>query len=115
MSIHEAGHNIEFLHTLKMGPAQKSYGIYVAQLAGIPTHIIKEAKQNLKRLELNHQPQSQLSLFESLVSSDHSDQSERASTQLIEDLSGLDLNQMTPIAALQYLQDLKIKASGHHP
>lgn len=42
---------IVFLHTLQDGPANKSYGLQVAQLAGIPRSVINDAKQKLKQLE----------------------------------------------------------------
>ena len=43
--------NIVFLHKVQDGAASKSYGIQVAQLAGMPSGIILRAKQHLKRLE----------------------------------------------------------------
>jgi DNA mismatch repair protein MutS len=43
---------IIFLHKIEPGPASKSYGIHVAELAGIPAHIIQQAKEKLKQLEL---------------------------------------------------------------
>ncbi|MFQ5469559.1 MAG: DNA mismatch repair protein MutS [Gammaproteobacteria bacterium] len=44
---------IVFLHHVKEGAANKSYGLQVASLAGIPPHVIKEAKRHLLRLENN--------------------------------------------------------------
>ncbi len=44
---------IVFLHKVNEGPANQSYGLQVAQLAGIPNHVIKQAKQKLYELE-NH-------------------------------------------------------------
>jgi DNA mismatch repair protein MutS len=43
--------NIVFLHSLNEGPANQSYGLQVAQLAGVPNHVIKNAKQKLYELE----------------------------------------------------------------
>lgn len=113
MSILESGSQIEFLHTLKSGPAQKSYGIYVAQLAGLPTSLIKQAKQNLKRLELRYQPTAQLDLFEQALE-DKDQDAVQVKPDWVGELSDLDINQITPLAALHYLQSLKEKASGHH-
>jgi len=112
MSIQESGSKIEFLHTLKKGPAHKSYGIYVAQLAGLPSSIVKEAKKNLKKLELNHRSKAQLNLFQSLMSEESIENS--VVPEWVRDLKAIDINQMTPLGALQYLQNLKEKASGHH-
>jgi DNA mismatch repair protein MutS len=112
MSIQESRSKIEFLHTLKKGPAQKSYGIYVAQLAGLPESVIKDAKKNLRQLELSHQPNAQLNLFQSFLNEEATDNS--IIPDWVSDLRAIDINQMTPLSALQYLQSLKEKASGHH-
>ncbi len=47
----EQGDKIIFLHTVKAGPANQSYGIQVAQLAGVPRSIIQQAKLKLQILE----------------------------------------------------------------
>lgn len=47
----EHAHSIVFLHSVNKGPANKSYGIQVAQLAGIPKKVIQQAKQYLTALE----------------------------------------------------------------
>lgn len=47
----EFGESLVFLYTVQEGPANRSYGIQVAQLAGIPTPVIEMAKQKLKELE----------------------------------------------------------------
>jgi len=44
---------IAFLHALQEGPANKSYGLQVASLAGVPLAVVKNAQQKLKQLELN--------------------------------------------------------------
>lgn len=49
----EHGDKIIFLHTVNRGPASQSYGIQVAQLAGVPVAVIQQAKQKLVELE-NH-------------------------------------------------------------
>lgn len=47
----EHGDKIIFLHTVQPGPANQSYGIQVAQLAGVPRSVIQYAKQKLQELE----------------------------------------------------------------
>ena len=49
----EQGDKIIFLHTIQPGPANKSYGIQVAQLAGVPRSVIQLAKNKLQQLELS--------------------------------------------------------------
>jgi len=46
---HDQG--IVFLHAVKPGPANQSYGLQVAQLAGIPAEVIQSARQKLQQLE----------------------------------------------------------------
>jgi DNA mismatch repair protein MutS len=47
----EHGHGIVFLHAVREGPANRSYGLQVAQLAGVPAAVIAEARRYLERLE----------------------------------------------------------------
>lgn len=47
----EHGDNLTFLHTVEKGPANKSYGLQVAKLAGIPQEVIKHAQKTLAKLE----------------------------------------------------------------
>lgn len=51
MSVIEKDGEVRFLHTLREGPAQKSYGIYVAKIAGLPESILIRAQILLKKLE----------------------------------------------------------------
>lgn len=50
----EHGDKIVFLHQLKEGAASQSYGLQVAQLAGVPADVIDAAKAKLKQLEQTH-------------------------------------------------------------
>lgn len=50
----EQGDNLVFLHQIKSGPANKSYGIQVARLAGLPGDVINSARNHLAQLESNH-------------------------------------------------------------
>ena len=54
----EHGDKIIFLHTVQPGPANQSYGIHVAQLAGVPRSVIQFAKEKLQTLEQEAYPQS---------------------------------------------------------
>ncbi len=47
----EHGNRIVFLHAVKEGPANQSYGLHVAALAGVPAAVIKKARQRLAELE----------------------------------------------------------------
>ncbi len=89
MRIAEKNGHIEFLHTLAEGAAQKSYGLHVAKLAGVPTSVIARAQTLLKSFE--SQPQ-QLSLLETMQ--------DQSLNDLKNKVLSLDLNQTTPMDAL---------------
>jgi DNA mismatch repair protein MutS len=105
-----------FLRKIERGGADQSYGIQVARLAGIPDKIIRRAKDILKNLEEHEiSPQGltntirkklnmnipQMEIFEVLL-----DKTEEKDI-FIREIKTLDLNEMTPIQAWQYLKDLQ--------
>ncbi len=95
----EHGEKIVFLHSVKPGPANQSYGLQVAQLAGVPTAVIKLAKNKLVELEnqtiSNHHESGQFEMF-----------SDRPHP-VIEQLQDLNLDNLTPREALDLLYRLK--------
>lgn len=98
MSIKDYGGNIRFLRQLKEGGTNRSYGVQVAAMAGLPEKTISRAKEILKILETNDlRFQSQSSNFE---------QPSLFETHLpksVEELRLCDLNKMTPLEALSLL------------
>ncbi len=56
VAVKEWNHQIIFLHKILPGSAEKSYGIQVARLAGLPENVIARAKEVLQQLESGHQP-----------------------------------------------------------
>jgi DNA mismatch repair protein MutS len=109
VAVKEWQEQVIFLHKIVNAPADKSYGIHVARLAGIPRSVNERAKQILAHLEQEHigsngqskliQPKTkrkgdlQLTLF---AAEEH---------PLIEQLRQLDTNNLTPLAALQLLTE----------
>ncbi len=95
---------IVFLHTVHAGPANQSYGIQVAQLAGIPRAVIQIAKQKLHELENQahaipqkiNMPMMQGDLFALPVES-----------EAIKLLKEIDPDQLSPREALEYLYKIK--------
>lgn len=108
--------SIVFLHAVQEGPASQSYGLQVAQLAGVPPAVIKAARKHLARLEsqaLDTTPQ--LDLF-ALPCDEPEEQQEQAdsrapapaiSSELLEALEALDPDALTPREALERLYELK--------
>ncbi len=93
----EHGEKIVFLHAVKKGPASQSYGLQVAQLAGIPKSVIDIAKQKLITLEARPVPQ-QNDLFVA---------QEIAPDKITTALKTIDPDQLSPKEALEALYRLK--------
>ena len=106
--------SIVFLHAVQPGPASQSYGLQVAQLAGVPTAVIRSARKHLALLESHTlQPTPQYDLFamaalrEEDVAEAEPVASSAASSALQEALDGIDPDTLTPRAALEALYVLK--------
>ena len=99
----EHNDNIIFMHAVQEGAASKSFGLQVAQLAGVPKKVIQRAKQRLSELESNQTPSvlpNDESLFEqlSLVDQTH---------PIVDAIQDLDINELSPKQALDLLFQLK--------
>ena len=103
VAVREVGDRILFVYRLEPGGADRSYGIEVGRLAGLPAEVLSRARQVLQRLESEQlsragspppPPRDQLGLF--------------AATRhpALERLSKLDVNSLTPIQALALLEEL---------
>jgi len=94
---------IVFLHRLEPGPADKSYGIHVAHLAGIPKDVVRAAKKHLTDLELHLRPAGpQADLFSAPQPAPS-----QAPHPVLEDLSEIDVDALSPREALEVLYRLK--------
>jgi DNA mismatch repair protein MutS len=100
----EHGDQLVFLHAVKEGPANQSYGLQVARLAGVPKMVIQDARRYLAELERRDHstrpatPQQQLDLT---PAPDPAEASIRA------ELAGLDPDSLSPREALSVLFSLK--------
>ena len=99
----EHGEKIVFLHAVEEGPANQSYGIQVAALAGIPSSVVKAAKRQLREFEQRAsinplQPDLFAAIPEPLEETPH---------PAIERLAAIDPNELTPKQALDALYELK--------
>jgi DNA mismatch repair protein MutS len=98
VAVAEEGENVVFLHRIVPGGADRSYGIHVAQLAGLPRPVIARAQEIMAQLEassgravhLNELEAQQIALFPE-------------ASPLIEELKALDLTGLTPMEALSKL------------
>ena len=102
--------DLVFLHDVRAGAADKSYGVQVAKLAGLPPAAVSRAREVLNKLEADHDGQKDslgaLPLFTSAPPPVHTKPSE-----IEEALRALDANDLSPRAALDLIYDLKAKLS----
>ncbi|MHC5064791.1 MAG: DNA mismatch repair protein MutS [Planctomycetota bacterium] len=116
VAVREWGDEVVFLHRIEVGGTDRSYGLHVGRLAGIPSSVLSRAKEILSKLE------DETEATASIVGS--GEQAEEAPTQLelfqpprekvLKMLSGLDIERLTPIEALQKLAEL-VKTLGEPP
>ncbi len=109
VAITETSEGIHFLRKIVRGVADKSYGIHVARLAGMPQRVLDRANQLLKKLEEAHllRPQTnQIDLF-SLPPPPTKPQISPKEQLVAEALRNLDINRLTPLDALLKLRDLQ--------
>jgi len=115
----EHGEGIVFLHAVKEGPANRSYGLQVAQLAGVPAAVIGDARRYLEHLEserdrqrsaaaaANGAGQAELPLFGVTAVQGRSARASATSDVLREALAALDPDELSPKAALEAIYRLK--------
>ena len=113
IGIKEIEGNIYFLRKLIKGAANKSYGIQVASLAGIPSNIIKKADKILKKLEqkeinIDASQKKKLPLFEETLKTETPNNTDKFS-EIIKKLESIDTNNITPLEALIKLNEIKSK------
>jgi DNA mismatch repair protein MutS len=104
VGVKEAASGIVFLHTIEPGPASKSYGIEVAKLAGLPPAVIERARRILKQhekqerqsVQVETQPEPmQMTIFTPL------------SQRIVDRIESVDVNSLTPLQALNLLEELQ--------
>nr|MBP8251813.1 DNA mismatch repair protein MutS [Herpetosiphon sp.] len=115
LAVSEEGDHVVFLRKVIEGAADRSYGIHVAQMAGMPPAVVKRASEVLKELEgrgdkeqrreamrrVNHgDPTAQISMFAPQAS------------PADEAIKNMDITQLTPIEALTKLYELQRLVNG---
>jgi DNA mismatch repair protein MutS len=104
VAVSETGGQVVFLHKIIPGGADRSYGIHVGQLAGLPRPVVQRAEEILQQLEkssgkavkINPDMPRQMALFPE-------------TNPLLDELKGLDVNGLSPIEALNKLYEWKKK------
>jgi DNA mismatch repair protein MutS len=109
VGVKEGADGIVFLHTIEPGAASKSYGIEVARLAGLPAAVIERARHLLRQHERQERQSVQvetqvdpvqLTIFTPL------------SQRIVDRIEAADVNQLTPLQALNLLEELQQELKG---
>ena len=95
-----------FLHDVQSGPADRSYGVQVAKLAGLPAKAVRRAEQVLKKLEAAPDAVETLPLF-AAVADDAEAPQDPASHPALDLLDTIDPDALTPRDALDLIYRLK--------
>ena len=103
VSAKEENGNITFLHKVKEGSVDKSYGINVAKLASLPDEVIKRASEILEIYE-NKEKKKDVLIQTSLPL-----EFEEKPNEVVEELKNLNVLELTPIKAINILYELKEK------
>ncbi len=101
VEVHESKGDITFMYKVKEGTADRSYGINVAKLANLPETVLNRASELCSQYESKKQVlQQSLGIVEMVKEPPHY-------RELVEKLEGVDVNSLTPIQALQLVDELK--------
>jgi len=110
----ELGDEVVFLHKIKRGGADKSFGVYVARMAGVPRPVVARAREILARLEASNITGDKIgrNILEKSARKKNEQMAlgEFARAELVQELAGMDVLQMSPMDALNHLFLLKEKA-----
>ena len=113
ITVMEHGEDVIFLRKIIPGGADKSYGVHVARLAGVPVPVVARAHEIQARLEVSDINQETISsnILEKKKKKDkQTDMFHLAQDELIEELQNLDVLSVTPMDALNILFRLREKA-----
>lgn len=116
VSVVESNGRIVFMRTLKPGGSAHSYGIHVARLAGMPREIVNRADQVLKQLE--QEKEGEVTVPVAAPSASNSMQmnffklDDPVLAQVRDEILDLDVNNLTPLQALNKLSDIKRIVNG---
>jgi len=113
VSVREVDGKVHFLRKLVKGGTEHSFGIHVAQMAGMPRSVVERANEILKELEKAHRrsslekPVDQLASHREGLQLSFFQLDDPVLKKIRDEIKGLDINNLTPIEALNKLNDIK--------
>ncbi len=113
IAVKKRGDDITFLRRIVRGPADDSYGIEVAKLAGVPDGVVNRAKEILRETEAGDAPERKRPAREPEEDSGQLSLLAGEDNELIQQLKALDVNTLTPIEAMQKLYELTAEAKKY--
>lgn len=118
VSVKEIDGKVVFLRKLQRGGSEHSFGIHVAKLAGMPRLIVDRATEVLKHLEASHRDNTSVADIKDMPKHENGMQlsffqlDDPVLEQIRNEIVGLDINNLTPVAALNKLHDIKKIITG---
>ena len=113
VSIKELEDRVIFIRKLEPGGSEHSFGIHVAQMAGMPRSVVRRANEILQELEKSHQKHSLTKPVGDLASQREGFQTsifqldDPVLKQIRDEIQNLDVDNLTPIEALNKLNEIK--------
>ena len=109
IAVKKRGDDITFLRRIVRGPADDSYGIEVAKLAGLPGSVTRRAHEVLRTLEASA-PKNKVEQMDFDALQEYN--SPAVPSEMMEKLEAVDVETLTPIEALNFLYELKKTLKG---
>jgi DNA mismatch repair protein MutS len=113
VSVRELNNKVIFLRKLVRGGSEHSFGIHVARMAGMPKSIVQRANEILKELEASHrtelmrEPVKELAQHREGMQLSFFQLDDPVLKQIRDEIAKLDINNLTPMEALNKLNDIK--------
>ena len=114
VSVKEVNNKVVFLRKLVKGGSNHSFGIQVGKMAGLPQSVIKRASEILKQLENDRNSSGSIQKNVSQIGSEREgiqlsffQLEDPVLLQIRDEIAGLDINSLTPIEALNKLNEIK--------
>ena len=119
VSVKEVDNKVIFVRKLERGGSEHSFGIHVAEIAGMPKSIVKRANVILKQLEAENasvgsvgKPTAEIAASREGMQLSFFQLDDPVLSQIRDEILGLDVNNLTPLEALNKLNDIKKIVSG---
>ena len=119
VSVKEMDGKVIFMRKLEKGGSEHSFGIHVAEIAGMPRSIVKRANTILKQLEAENasvgsvgKPTTEIASSREGMQLSFFQLDDPVLCQIRDEINGLDINNLTPVEALNKLNEIKKIVSG---